>query len=189
MRRQHDQHADKANDDGGPAVDADAFLQDQRSERHAHKRRGKRDRIGFDQRQARERTEIAEHRDDGRSAATDLAERPFGAHRRRKFAAPSIDQHDRHDGEGGAVKDHLTDRIAGAEIAHQRRHHGEQNRRDDLQRNAFAEIHGALLDGSRCGRSRRVRRLIIPISGFARAGRLFLLRRRSGPNLGGNAAM
>src|SRR5277367_157906 len=84
------------------------------------------------------------------NAAAGLAERPLWAHNGRQLAAPGIDGHDRYDGEGRTVEYDLTDRIARAEKAHQGRHHGEQNRRDQLEHNTFAGIrHVFVASGSR----------------------------------------
>ncbi len=152
MRRQHDQHADKADDDRRPAIDAHALLEHERRERHGKQRRGERDGVRFHKRQPRQRAEIAEHADDADRAAAGLAERPLGAHHRGELAAPRIDRHDRDDREGRTVEHHLADRIARAEKAHQRRHHGEQHRRDQLEQNAFAGIHRRIVAPARANR-------------------------------------
>jgi hypothetical protein len=141
LRRQHHQHADKPDRHGGPAVDAHALLEQQSRERHADQRRGKRDGIGFDQGQPRQRAEIAEHADDAERAAAGLAERAFGAHCGHELAAPGIDQNHRHNGEGRSVEHHFANRITDAEITDQRRHHGEENRRNQLKQNALAGVH------------------------------------------------
>ena len=93
MRRQHHQHAQKTDGDRRPAIDAHPLLEHQSGERHADQRRRKADGVGLDQRQPRQRAEIAEHADNAECAAAGLAERTFGAHGRCQFAAPGIDDH------------------------------------------------------------------------------------------------
>ena len=105
-----------------PAIDAHALLEDERRQRHRDQRRGERDRGRIDQRQPRQRREIAEHAADADHAAPDMAERPLGADRGLELAAPGVDHHHRQDREGRAEEHHLPDRITVAEIAHEHRH-------------------------------------------------------------------
>ena len=145
MRDQHHHHAGKADEHRRPAIDAHALLQHDRRERHRDQRRGKRDRGGVGQRQPRERGEIGEHAADAEQPAAELAERPAGVDRARQLAAHGIDHHHRHDGEGRAEEHHLANRRDVAELAHQRRHDGKQQRRDQLEADGLEQIHRQLI--------------------------------------------
>jgi hypothetical protein len=68
---------------------------------------------------------LKKHAGNAQHTPARLSERPFGAHHGGEFTAPGIDQHDRNDGEYRAVKHHLSDGVARAEITDQRLHHRE----------------------------------------------------------------
>jgi hypothetical protein len=108
---------------------------------HREQRRHVGDRGGVDHRQPRERGEIAEHGADRGQPAPEMPERTADANRRHQLAAPGINDHHRQDREGGAKEHHLPDRVALADPAHQHRHHGEQERRHELEQNGLEEIH------------------------------------------------
>ena len=129
MRRQHHQDADEANHHRRPAINAYAFLENNRRHRHRDQWRRERDGGCLDDRQASQRGEVEEHAADADHAAPEMAEWTAGSHRGGKLVAPSIDQHHRQDREGGAEKYDLSDRIALAEETHQCRHRGKQEGR------------------------------------------------------------
>ncbi len=84
---QHHDDAGKADDHRRPAVDAHAFLQDQRRQRDRNERRGKGNGGDVGERQPHQRGEIREHAADAEQAAAELAERARGAHRGAELAA------------------------------------------------------------------------------------------------------
>ncbi|MDP1906990.1 MAG: hypothetical protein Q8K85_01720 [Hyphomicrobium sp.] len=65
--------------------------------------------------------------------AAELAERPAGVERAQQLAAQGVDNEHRRNGEGRAEKHHLADRRDVAQLAHERRHRGEHEGRDDLE--------------------------------------------------------
>src|SRR5262252_6651967 len=65
----------------------------------------------------------------------------LGAHDSCEFTPPGVDKHDRNDREYRAVKHHLSDGIARAEMADQRLHHREQRRGNYLESDASGGVH------------------------------------------------
>ena len=111
MRRQHHQHAGETDDHRAPAIDAHVLLEKDRRQRHREQRRDVLDRGGVDHRQPRQRGEIAEHGADCGEPASEMPPWTADADRRHQFASPRIDDHHRHDREGGTEEHHLPDRI------------------------------------------------------------------------------
>ncbi len=141
VRPEHHQDAAEADEYCRPAVDAHAFLEEDRGQRHRDQRSRERDRGRVDDRQPGECGEIAEHAEDADQATAGMPQRPVGAHRRRELVAPSIDRQHRRDGEGGAEEHGLPDRVSLAQVSHQRRHHCKQQRRHDLERDGLDDVH------------------------------------------------
>src|SRR5262249_58428377 len=106
------------------------------------------------------RREIAEHPADRGEPAADMSDRPGDPDGGGELAAPGIDDDDRQDREGRAEEHDLADRVAIAEIAHQHDHHGEQERRSDLEQNGLDELHAPRAPAAARRRRRDGRRLI-----------------------------
>ena len=141
MRPQHHDHAGEADHDRAPAIDAHALLEEQGGERDRDQRRHEADGGHVHDRQPRERREAEEHAAGGDQPAAEMAERARGAQRRGELAPPRIDHHHRNDREGRAEEHDLPDRNRVADIAHHRRHHREQERRDELEQDGLEDIH------------------------------------------------
>ncbi len=141
VRREHHDHADEPDRDRRPAVDAHALMQDERGEGDRDQRRRESDGSHLGERQAGQRREAQEHADDAEQAAGDVAERPTGAHGRDQLAPPGKDQNHGDDRECAAEEHHLADRHVRAHPAHQRRHHGEHQRRGDFEQDGFDGVH------------------------------------------------
>jgi hypothetical protein len=86
-----------------------------------------------------------------KSTLTPFSLPPMAVRPRPAWPNGCIDHHDRHDGEGRAEEHHLADRISRAEIAHQRRHDGKDQRRGDLEGDGLGDVGGVHGLGVRSG--------------------------------------
>ncbi len=135
---QHDQDAEEADRDRGPAAPADALTQHRHRERRDQERRGEDDRIGIGQRQQAVGVE-------GEKAAAHAAEAPQNVQAQAPraqpldAAPPQSGDGDRNQREQSVEKDQLMDRVASAQPFDQRVHDGEQRESQSAEAEAGAD--------------------------------------------------